>query len=77
MKWLDDLEIKNVGEIVENPYTRQSCFLNEEAVAVYDAIKGAELLLSISYNKQSEQIFNEGLTYFRENWPTEYMILLD
>jgi len=40
------------------------------AVAVYDAIKGAEML---NYYETVEA----GIDWFREHYPKEYMVLLD
>lgn len=77
MNWIKNLEVLEKGEIVENPHTKQSCYLVPLAVAILDAIKGAELLLSVEYNKEREKRFQQGLAYFREHWPAEYMILLD
>ena len=56
--------------LVKNPYSGESCMLTPEAVAVYDTMKGAELLND--YN-----LLRKGLDWFAEHFPKEYMILLD
>jgi len=55
---------------IENPYSGESVMLTPQAVAVYDCIKGAEQL------GQSD-IMEQGLDWFREHYPKEYMVLLD
>jgi bacillopeptidase F (M6 metalloprotease family) len=55
---------------VENPYSGQGCMLTPEAVAVYDVIKGAEMM-------GQYEIVRQGLGWFREHFPAEYMTLLD
>lgn len=70
MNWLKDLLIEDYPETVTNFYTEESCELVPEAVAVYDFIRGCELLKDIKH-------FEEALSYFRNKWPKEYYILLD
>lgn len=53
-----------------NPYSGKSCILNPIAIALYDVIKGAELLNNFP-------LLQRGLHIFAEHWPEEYMILLD
>jgi hypothetical protein len=53
-----------------NRFGGGSCMLTPEAVAVYDSIMGAEM---IGEWKRVEQ----GLSWFRQYFPEEYMILLD
>lgn len=60
---LDDEPIEVVNQL-----SGESCMLIPEAVAVYDYIKGAEML-GLPFVKQ--------LHYFMEHWPAEYMLLLD
>ena len=58
------------SETITNPFSGESCVLSPEAVAVYDTIKGCE------YFRDYEGM-RQGLDWFRENYPEEYMILLD
>jgi hypothetical protein len=55
---------------VENPFSGESYTLTPEEVAVYDYIKGCELL-------QDYQGVREGLDWFMRNNPEAYMVLLD
>ena len=55
---------------VSNPYSGQKVTLQPTAIAVYDAIKGAEML---NYHETVEA----GVDWFREHYPKEYMVLLD
>ncbi len=65
------VEILDEGNsIVTNPLSGESCVLNPVAVAVYDMIKGAELLGRFS-------IMRVGIDWFIEHYPAEYMVLLD
>jgi hypothetical protein len=65
-----DLEIGTDPETVENPFSRVSCVLEPEAVALYDYIKGCEIFGDY-HNMQ------EALYLFRYNWPDEFYKLLD
>lgn len=55
---------------VTNPFSGESCMLTPEAVAVYDVIKGAEML-------GDWDVVQKGIEWFIDNFPTEYMTLLD
>ena len=68
--WISDLEIGDRPEVVINKISGDKIELCPEAVAVYDMIKGAELM-------KEYDVMREGLDYFLEQWPNEYMILLD
>ena len=57
-------------ETVTNPYSGQSCQLPRYAVAVYDAIKGAEIL-------EDGATMQKGLTWFQKNFTDQYYVLLD
>ena len=55
---------------VKNPYSGASVMLTPQATAVYDCIKGAEIL-------GHDNIVMKGLDWFRQYYPKEYMVLLD
>jgi hypothetical protein len=55
---------------VTNQFSGESVMLEPVAVAVYDCIKGAEML-------QDYKMVEEGLEWFSKNYPKEYMVLLD
>jgi hypothetical protein len=67
-KLVKQLEIGENPEMVRNPYSGIVVTLCPEAVALYDYIKGCELL---------DEDFEVGLILFRTNWFDEYMKLLD
>lgn len=70
---IDGIELELVDTepvTVTNPFSGESCVLQPEAVALYDYIKGSELL-------ELYENLEKGLTAFRKRWPKEYMILLD
>jgi hypothetical protein len=56
--------------LVSNPFSGESCMLTPEAVAVYDTIKGCEMV-------GDYDMMAKGLDWFSENFPSEYMTLLD
>ena len=55
---------------VANRFSGETVKLQPDAVAVYDTIIGAEYL---GHYKTVQQ----GLSWFRQHYPSEYMILLD
>jgi hypothetical protein len=63
-------EVLENPEIVKNPYSGEEVLLQPKAVAVYDCIKGAEML-------SSWKIVRQGLDWFTKYYPKEYYILLD
>ena len=64
------LSVGSKPEIVKNRFSGEAVELEPEAVAMYDAIMGAEAMGL--YN-----MVQEGLTWFRKNHPKAFMILLD
>ena len=57
-------------ELITNPYSGESIMLDPVAVAVYDVIKGAELL-------GDDANVRKGLDWFMQHYPEAYMTLLD
>ena len=55
---------------IKNPYTGEACTLTPEAIAVYDTIKGAEMMGLF-------KVVEKGLDWFKRYYAKEYMILLD
>jgi len=55
---------------VVNPFSKQKATLQPTAIAVYDCIKGAEMV-------EDFDMVEKGLDWFREHYPKEYMVLLD
>jgi hypothetical protein len=69
-KLMSELIILDKPEMVKNPYSGESVMLCPEAVALYDLIKGAEML----GHYDSLEL---ALGIFIQKYPKEYMILLD
>jgi hypothetical protein len=65
-----ECQVGTETETITNPYSGESVELPPEAVAVYDTIKGAEML------GQYDTV-QKGLDWFRQYYPKEYMVLLD
>lgn len=57
-------------ETVTNPFSGQSITLTPEAVAVYDAIMGCQLI-------GDYKTMRKGLDWFSRHFPEAYMVLLD
>lgn len=66
----DGLTVGTEPETITNPFSGESCVLPPEAVAVYDTIKGCEIFGDYDGVRK-------GLDWFVENFPKEYMTLLD
>ena len=67
---MTDPKSKFAMETITNPYSGQSCELPRYAVAVYDTIKGAEML-------EDYDTVRKGITWFQKHFTDEYYILLD
>ncbi len=66
-----EVEIMDKAPVeVANPYSGEKVTLEPIAVAVYDCIKGAEML-------QDYKMVEEGIEWFQKHYPKEYMVLLD
>ena len=55
---------------VANPFSGEKAMLEPIAVAVYDCIKGAEMI-------EDYDIVEKGIEWFQKHYPKEYMVLLD
>ena len=56
--------------LVRNPFSGEGVVLTPEAIAVYDTIKGCEMI-------GDYKMMEKGLHWFRRYFPEEYMVLLD
>jgi hypothetical protein len=65
-----DIDVGTESEYITNPFSGEGCLLKPEAVAVYDVIKGCEIFGDYAGMRK-------GLDWFRQNFPKEYMVLLD
>lgn len=55
---------------VKNPFSGEKAILQPTAVAVYDCIKGAEMM-------GEYDTVEKGIDWFIEHYPKEYGVLLD
>ena len=73
--------VDTVPTEIKNPYTKQAVTLMPTAIAVYDCIKGAEMMAHAQKiddgGYELWQTVRSGLDWFREHYPKEYMVLLD
>lgn len=67
---LDNLQLGTKPEKITNPFSGISCMLEPKGVALYDLIKGAEML-------RDSKTFGNAIELFQELYPSEYMDLLD
>ena len=66
-------------EFLTNPFSGEKIEVQPDAVAVYDCIKGAELLAQ-GIDDGGHPLWvkvREGLDWFRKHYAKEYMVLLD
>jgi len=64
------ISIGSETESISNPFSNASVDLPPDAVAVFDVIKGSEVI-------EDYDRVRAGLDWFRKYFPQEYMILLD
>ena len=65
-------------EEIQNPFSKEKVWLEPDAVAVYDSIKGAEYLADPNNGDDPKwETVRKGITWFQKYYPKEYMILLD
>ena len=76
-----DCIVLEEAETVKNPFSGESVALQPDAVAVYDCIKGAEMMASqANIDDGGHPLWctvREGIDWFREYYAKEYMVLLD
>ena len=64
-------------EEIKNPFSGEKVMLEPDAVAVYDSIKGAEILADQNNGDDSKwETVRKGIAWFQKYYPKEYMILL-
>jgi len=62
---------------VANPYSGQKVTLQPTAIAVYDCIKGAEMMAEGDFDDKHLDTVRKGIEWFQMYYPKEYMVLLD
>ncbi len=85
-KWFEGkYELYNTGATVSNVYSGQDYELNALELSIYDIIIGAQANIDFFYNGDLldphtaplQKEMAKGLTWFRQNNPEAYMVLLD
>tara|TARA_Y100001972_G_scaffold92848_1_gene113726 strand:+ start:367 stop:621 length:255 start_codon:yes stop_codon:yes gene_type:complete len=72
------VEIIDVKPVeVANPYSGQKVTLQPTAIAVYDCIKGAEMMADGDFDDKHLDTVRKGIEWFQMHYPKEYMVLLD
>ena len=72
------VEIIDVKPVeVANPYSGQKITLQPTAIAVYDCIKGAEMMADGDFDDKHLDTVRKGIEWFQMHYPKEYMVLLD
>ena len=62
---------------VKNPNSGQKVKLQPTAIAVYDCIKGAEMMADGDFDDKHLDTVRKGIEWFQMHYPKEYMVLLD
>ena len=62
---------------VSNPYSGEKTTLQPTAIAVYDCIKGAEMMADGDFDDKHLDTVRKGIEWFKMHYPKEYMVLLD
>ena len=62
---------------VSNPFSGQKTTLQPTAIAVYDCIKGAEMMADGDFDDKHLDTVRKGIEWFQMHYPKEYMVLLD
>ena len=78
-KWFNGM-IYTEGDVVENRFTGESIELNNVELSMYDFVMGATMTSEMGMTTTNNQIVRDlrkGLTWFRQNNPEAYMVLLD
>ena len=72
------VEIIDVQPVeVAIPYSGQKVTLQPTAIAVYDCIKGAEMMADGDFDDKHLDTVRKGIEWFQMHYPKEYMVLLD
>ncbi len=68
------------GATVKNIFSGEEYELNATELSMYDFIMGSQMVMEMTPNRVNEQMikdFQKGLSWFRSNNPSAYMVLLD
>ena len=68
------------GATVKNIFSGEEYELDATELSMYDFIMGSQMVMEMTPNRVNEQMikdFQKGLSWFRSNNPSAYMVLLD
>ncbi len=77
--WFQGMQYEK-GDTVKNPFSGEVYELNAVELSMYDFIIGSQVVFEMAPNTITEQKikdFQKGLSWFRSNNPSAYMVLLD
>ena len=77
-KWFEGVQYSEGAEVT-NPFSKESYYLNEVELSLYDFIIGCQMVFDSGMRIDDKMIkdFQKGLTWFRVNNPEAYYVLLD
>tara|TARA_R100001594_G_scaffold66043_1_gene100376 strand:- start:125 stop:403 length:279 start_codon:yes stop_codon:yes gene_type:complete len=76
-KWFEGVQYSEGAEVT-NPFSKESYYLNETELSMYDFIIGCQMVFDQRIlNDEMIKDFQKGLTWFRLNSPEAYYVLLD
>ena len=72
-------EVYELGDEVRNPYSGETVLLDAAELSMYDAVKGAEMvmLMGVANIDRCIDIIDQGKDWFLARNPQAYMTLLD
>jgi|TARA_R100000479_G_scaffold51146_1_gene24303 hypothetical protein len=72
-------EVYELGDEVRNPYSGETVLLDAAELSMYDAVKGAEMIMLMGFGNIDEcvDIINQGKDWMLAKNPNAYMKLLD
>ena len=72
-------EVYELGDEVTNPYSGETALLDAAELSMYDAVKGAEMvmLMGVANIDSCIDVINRGKDWFLARNPQAYMTLLD
>ena len=72
-------EVYELGDEVRNPFSGETVLLDAAELSMYDAVKGAEMIMHMGAANIDEciDVINQGKDWFLARNPKAYMTLLD
>ena len=72
-------EVYELGDEVRNPYSGETVLLDAAELSMYDAVKGAEMvmLMGVANMDRCIDVIDQGKDWFLARNPQAYMALLD